>query len=105
STDPREVGPMKPHGKAISILAALVIIAVPAGCGSIGDDERQWLTEKARNSLVFVEGGTFRMGDVGYKDKDGNFHYFTGDADTVPVHQVTLDSFSIQKHETTFAEF
>lgn len=45
------------------------------------------------------------MGDVGYVDADGYRWPFTGDLDTRPVHEVTLDSFSIQKFETTYAEF
>ncbi len=45
------------------------------------------------DSLVFVEGGTFVMGSK------------NGDSDERPLHNVTLDSFYIGKHEVTQAEW
>ena len=57
------------------------------------------------DKLVFVEGGTFMMGDVGYTDQNGNFRYFTGDRNTRPVHEVTLTSYSIQAYEVTMDDF
>ena len=55
--------------------------------------------------LVFVEGGTFVMGDVGYTDDNGRFHNFTGDSNVYPLHDVTLTSYSIQAYETTLKDF
>ncbi len=49
--------------------------------GAIGED------------YIFVEGGTFEMGSI------------SGDSDEKPVHNVTLDSFYINKHEVTQAEW
>lgn len=90
-----------------TILTALILSGVLplSGCNGITEEERQWLIDRTRQNLVFVEGGTFWMGDVGYVDAEGYRWPFTGDYDTRPVHQVTLDSFSIQKFETTYAEF
>src|SRR5690554_8054165 len=83
----------------------LAVLLLASGCTSLTDEERQWLTDRVRQQLVFVEGGTFRRGDVGTTDAEGYVSYFTGDSDTHPVHEVTLDRCSIQKYETTFAEF
>jgi hypothetical protein len=38
--------------------------------------------------MVFVKGGDFMMGDVGYTDENGVKRHFAGDADVFPVHQV-----------------
>ena len=45
--------------------------------------------------MVFVEGGTFDMGDT----------FGDGDSNEKPVHKVTLNSFYIEKYEVTFAEY
>ncbi|NQV17667.1 MAG: SUMF1/EgtB/PvdO family nonheme iron enzyme [Armatimonadetes bacterium] len=47
------------------------------------------------NEMIFVQGGTFEMGD----------HYFEGDEDELPVHSVYLDSYYIGKYEVTQAEY
>jgi formylglycine-generating enzyme len=45
------------------------------------------------------------MGDVGYTDKEGQFHNFTNDANVFPVHEVTLTSYSIMAYEVTYQDF
>ncbi|QXP52391.1 SUMF1/EgtB/PvdO family nonheme iron enzyme [Cellulophaga sp. HaHa_2_1] len=54
--------------------------------------EQKQILETAKTNFVFVEGGTFIMGN-------NNYHY------TTLEHQVTLDSYSISKYETTLKEF
>ncbi len=71
----------------------------------ITKDERQWIVKKTLNDLVFVKGGIFMMGDVGYTDSKGTHQYFCGRGSALPVHQVTLDSYSMGKLEVTFQEF
>jgi formylglycine-generating enzyme required for sulfatase activity len=62
--------------------------APPAlGIGSITERERDGAV------MVYVPGGTFEMGST------------EGDDDEQPVHSVTLDSFWIDKHEVTNAQF
>jgi formylglycine-generating enzyme required for sulfatase activity len=56
-------------------------------------------------NLVFVKGGSFMMGDVGYTDEKGQFRNFTNDANVFPVHQVTLSNYSIQANEVTFNDY
>ncbi len=49
-------------------------------------------------NMVYVEGGTFTMGATSEQGSDA----FSGE---MPVHQVTLSSFSIGKYEVTQAEW
>ncbi|MBA6314769.1 hypothetical protein [Cellulophaga baltica] len=53
--------------------------------------EQKQILETAKTDFVFVEGGTFTM------DKNG--------VSIAREHQVTLDSYSISKYETTLKEF
>jgi formylglycine-generating enzyme required for sulfatase activity len=60
--------------------------------------------------MIFVEGGSFMMGDAGGKfiDEHRKEHYlerFTGSKNDEPAHEVILDSYSMQKHEVTYAEY
>ncbi len=89
------------------------VILLCAGCNKDSSsstkdypqDPLENLKARALDTLVFVEGGTFMMGDVGYEDEAGQFHYFTNDADVHPAHSVTLSSYSIQAYEVTFDDF
>ncbi len=78
---------------------------MPSCKAQITQDEKEWLIKKTLNDLVFVEGGSFMMGDVGYTDSTGTHQYFLGRKDALPVHQVTLDSYSMGKLEVTYKEF
>lgn len=53
-------------------------------------------TPEVFDIMVFVEGGTFMM---------GNDYFLTSDVDERPEHKVTLDSFYISKYQLTFAEY
>ncbi|MBO0591718.1 SUMF1/EgtB/PvdO family nonheme iron enzyme, partial [Cellulophaga sp. E16_2] len=53
--------------------------------------EQEQILETAKTNFVFVEGGTFMMGKNGIR--------FANE------HEVTLDSYSISKYETTWEEF
>ncbi|MEJ2694155.1 MAG: SUMF1/EgtB/PvdO family nonheme iron enzyme, partial [Candidatus Thiodiazotropha sp.] len=83
---------------------ALVSFLTP-GCSGADKATLEALKQETLDQLVFVEGGTFEMGDVGYTDKNCEFHHFTNDADVFPVHQVTLTSYSIQAYEVTYKDF
>ncbi len=67
------------------------------------------LLEQTRANMVFVEGGSFMMGDAGsdeFVNENGEkyFGYWTSWADNKPAHKVTLDSYYIQKYEVTWEE-
>ncbi|MEJ2694154.1 MAG: formylglycine-generating enzyme family protein [Candidatus Thiodiazotropha sp.] len=92
--------------KKLRYLVGLVLVSfLTPGCSGADKAALEALKQETLDQLVFVEGGTFEMGDVGYTDKNGEFHHFTNDADVFPVHQVTLTSYSIQAYEVTFKDF
>ncbi|HSD36563.1 MAG TPA: SUMF1/EgtB/PvdO family nonheme iron enzyme [Rhodocyclaceae bacterium] len=59
---------------------------------------------KTKKNLVFVEGGTFQMGDFGMVHNADKLPYY-GALDTMPLHTVTLDSFSIAAYKTTYEDY
>ncbi|MFD2229442.1 formylglycine-generating enzyme family protein [Alkalimarinus sediminis] len=74
--------------KAITLLATTLVTACTSTEDKVND-----LLERHMNAFVFVEGGSFMMGNPGLGWALG--------ADSYPAHKVTLDSFSIQKYEVT----
>ncbi|MFT3734400.1 MAG: SUMF1/EgtB/PvdO family nonheme iron enzyme [Rhodocyclaceae bacterium] len=62
------------------------------------------LVEKTRKNLVFVEGGSFEMGDFGVKYGAEKLPY-TSATDDDYLHKVTLDRFSIGAYKVTYAEY
>lgn len=84
------------------------------------------LVRQTLANLVFVEGGSFMMGDVGTYitresyDQIGNFEFVDADhpesmflrwttgpysEDNKPAHEVTLSGYSLARHETTYGEY
>ncbi|WP_411691384.1 formylglycine-generating enzyme family protein [Acinetobacter gandensis] len=55
----------------------------------------QKLVEKTKKNMIFVEGGTFMMGD---------FDHYDSKIDSKPVHKVILDSFSMSAYKATYAD-
>lgn len=80
------------------------------------DELKQQIIEiavKAIENQIFVEGGSFMMGDFGMKcesDKyaptweEGTDCYATHTLDDKPAHKVTLSSYSLSKYETSLYE-
>ena len=65
-------------------------------------DKKQLISQKTSEitvqlfiDMIFVQGGTFQMGDT----------WGDGDSDEKPVHTVTLNSFYIGKYEVTQAQY
>ena len=79
--------------KAPPIVLVILIILV-SSCKSQNNQfpEMQAMLDNAKANFIFVEGGTFIMGDNTV-------------AKASPAHEVTLDSYSIAKYETTFEEY
>jgi formylglycine-generating enzyme required for sulfatase activity len=53
------------------------------------------LLEKTQKNMIFVEGGSFMMGDFDFADNN---------MDSKPVHKVTLDSFSMNAYKATYED-
>jgi len=68
------------------------VLAFYQSYNSAFSNEVSWYCPEA---LIFVQGGTFDMGD----------HYNEGSSDELPVHSVTLDDFFLGKYEVTHAEY
>ncbi len=94
----------------ITLLVAVLLVPSLSACRSEEDEQKvQALVKRTLENLVFVEGGSFMMGDAGvtYTNEYGRevFRYWTGEKDTKPAHKVTLDSYSILKYEVTYEDF
>ncbi|WP_150914473.1 formylglycine-generating enzyme family protein [Marinobacter halotolerans] len=72
------------------------------GNSNVTSNEVSIVTEKALSNMVFVEGGTFLLGDIGVLRGSA---YTTLQDNNKPPVEVTLNSFSISKYETTWGEF
>ena len=72
-----------------------------AGCDS--QQEQHQLANENLREMVFVEGGSYMMGDFG--KTMGEFLPFSPDPDNKPMHKVTLDSFSISKYRITWGQY
>jgi len=89
----------------------LVNLFVLSSCNSASSDpEVQAFVKDTIDNMIFVQGGTFMMGDGGgvYTDKRGRKHTksaWTGYKDNKPAHKVTLDSYYLQKFEVTWKEY
>jgi formylglycine-generating enzyme required for sulfatase activity len=62
------------------------------------------LVEKTKKNMIFVEGGTFMMGDFGPLTRKDKLP-IVGLYAAMPAHKVTLDSFSLNAYKTTFDDF
>ena len=66
---------------------------------------RKVLRETVANQ-IFIEGGTFTMGDWGAVGDDGVWRpYFPPTAEKNKAHQVTLSSYNLGKYEVTGEEY
>ncbi|MGQ7247317.1 formylglycine-generating enzyme family protein [Halomonas sp. V046] len=63
------------------------------------------LIQKTMDNMVFVEGGSFEMGDFGPIDPKAEGLPYTTDTDNKPLHTVTLDSYSIAAHQVSYADY
>jgi formylglycine-generating enzyme required for sulfatase activity len=64
----------------------------------------QQLLEKTQKNLIFVKGGTYKMGDFGPEHSIDGLPY-DGNGDSKPLHKVTLDDFYLSATKATYADF
>ena len=92
----------------------LGIIIVLSGCDNTNSDtvnlihqqnkELRTFIQKEKSKQVFVQGGTFWMGDFCSKIRDGG-SFCTSDKNNKPVHEVELSSYSISKFKITHENY
>ncbi|MDC5166899.1 formylglycine-generating enzyme family protein [Acinetobacter baumannii] len=64
----------------------------------------QELLDKTKKNLVEIKGGTFMMGDFGEQKSPDKLPY-DSDADSKPLHKVTLDNYALSATKATYADF
>lgn len=87
---------MKHNYQRITVFFCMLILA---GC----DKSNQAVSDVMKN-MVFVQGGTFEMGDI-CLEKYGQPCTFANENASFPVHIVSLDSFYISKYKTTYKDY
>ncbi len=88
----------------LRIIGLLAMPTLLSGCGGLTAGENQAVSriaEQAIDNQVFVEGGTFFLGDVGRPDGSP---YETLTGHSRPAVEVRVDSYSISRYETTWGE-
>ncbi|WPA90884.1 SUMF1/EgtB/PvdO family nonheme iron enzyme [Providencia zhijiangensis] len=94
--------------KMLWCLSVPLLIGSLVGCDNTPTAEQQkqaqQLVNDTLNNMVFVEGGTFLMGDFGGKDGVSTL-YYSPRKDNKFTHNVTLDSFSISKSKVSWGEY
>ena len=75
-------------------------VAVSAPNNAAADRVRE-VVERTVKQLVFLEGGTFEMGD--WSGPSGL--PYDSDRDSKPLHKVTLDSFSMMAYQVPYEDF
>src|SRR5512139_774298 len=106
------VRPMLRHlGRSVTLACTLVTcfaaLAQPASGPTFTSDIEARiaaLVQKTKRNLVFVKGGSFKMGDFGRLRSPEKLPY-TGQAEASPLHEVELDSFSIGRYKVTYEDF
>ncbi|WMY76050.1 SUMF1/EgtB/PvdO family nonheme iron enzyme [Buttiauxella selenatireducens] len=94
------------------IIPAFVLIL--SGCDNTSADtvnltpqkkkELQLFIQKAKSEQIFVQGGTFWMGDFCSKMNNGG-PFCTSDKDNKPAHEVELSNYSISKFKITHENY
>lgn len=84
----------------------LIVLSMASGCSgssnkSVESIAVKRLVEQAIENQVFVEGGTFRLGDIGHPN---GRPYVTLTDFSRPAVEISVDSYSISRYETTWGE-
>jgi len=64
----------------------------------------QQLLDKTKKNLIEIKGGTFMMGDFGEEKSPDKLPY-DSNANSKPLHKVTLDNFALSATKATYADF
>ncbi len=102
------INTLKQHPRLVKLTLALLLAGAMCAWGVLQYQNHQRIQRLMHSTLqqmIFVEGGTFMMGDVGYLDEKGRQRHFSPSPKVFPVHQVTLTSYSMNSLETTFRDY
>lgn len=93
---------VKKHALIISVLSLLISACAQAQpvANKHSDPRVQELIERTLRQVVFLEGGSFEMGDW-----CGPQTVCDTDRDSKPLHKVTLTSFSMMAFQVTYPDF
>ena len=97
----------------VSALMSMTCLAILPGCDdgpSVGAEELNQrlaqLEEKAKQNMVFIEGGTFTMGDFGAVGEGGMWRpFFPPTIEEDRPHEVKLSSYYLNRQKTTWEDF
>ena len=100
----------------VPAVALMTLVLAACGDGSANSQEDHQATpgndqavkaliKRTMDNLVFVEGGSFQMGDFGPIDPKAEGLPYSADMDNKPLHEVTLDSFSISAYQVSYADY
>ncbi|MAM58346.1 MAG: hypothetical protein CMN25_13500 [Salinicola sp.] len=99
-------------GESMKLSRALVFLlsCLLTACGQSGasqDTEKavDALIKKTKKHLVYVEGGSFEMGDFGPKDPKGDYFPWSVGEDDKHLHKVTLDGYYIMDRQVSYADY
>src|SRR5690554_1394040 len=88
------------------LLAAVIIQACTSGAGKADvDSEKEDLLLRVVRNQVFIEGGSFIMGDFGEVQNGRWLPYSPPTAEVDKAHTVELSGFSLSAYETTWQDF
>ena len=95
---------------AVICVAAVLLVSCADRQPPITTDALQQqlklLKSRALDNLIFIEGDTFTMGDFGAVGEDGIWRpYFPPTVEEDFPHEVTLSSYSLSRHKTTWEDF
>lgn len=98
---------MRKLWRAMAIfLNAALLIACSSGAEQIElESNLKELIAKAKRDQVYIEGGTFVMGDFGAVQNGQWLPYFPPTAEMDAAHTVELSSFSLSSYETTWKDY
>ncbi len=101
---------MDKNANRYRLIAYCAILLFLASCidrepePKIPEAEIKAVTQRALDNLVFVEGGTFMLGDIGVLE-GRPYTSLSHNEDNKPPVKVSLDSYSISKYETVWEDF
>lgn len=89
------------NGSGLILVSLMMVVCAGSKASSRQGESAEPTVQRAIRNQVFVEGGSFKLGDVGHPN--GSPYVVLTDH-ARPVVEVSIDSFSISKYETTWED-